>query len=178
MHDLNFKLVDKLVDLNDSLVVPDLDPAVLTSRSDEAKIVTIGTADDVFLMTFGLASLDHLALRLGRHNFVQVDLDGTIPTAGDDRMVVSTVADEGNFTIKGVMFFELKRADTRLQVVNLDLALMTTENQFSMMLIENHLRDLCCKYILDHSNRFAGSGVPDLDVLLTSDENLKAFLTK
>jgi len=64
VHDLNFKLVHKLVDLNDSLVVPDLDPAVLTSRSDEAKIVTIGTADDVFLMTFGLASLDHLALRL------------------------------------------------------------------------------------------------------------------
>ena len=47
-----------------------------------------------------------------------------------------------------------------------------------MILIEDHLCNFCRKHILDDSDGFAGSSIPDLDVLLTSDENLKALITE
>ena len=74
--------------------------------------MSISSADDVFLMTFGLASLDHLALGLGRHDFIQMYLDSTIPTASDDRMVIATITNEGDLAVKGVVLLKLKCHDS------------------------------------------------------------------
>ena len=74
--------------------------------------MSISSADDVFLMTFGLASLDHLALSFGRHDFIQVYLDSTIPTASDDRVVIATITNEGDLAVKGVVLLELKCHDS------------------------------------------------------------------
>ena len=58
MHDLYFILVDEFVEKNDTLVVPDLDSAILTACRDKAQVMAIRTTDDVLLVTLRLATLD------------------------------------------------------------------------------------------------------------------------
>jgi len=55
---------------------------------------------------------------------------------------------------------------------------MTAKNQFAMVLIEDHMRDVSREHILDDSNRLAGPCIPNLDILLASYEDFKSFLAK
>ena len=47
-----------------------------------------------------------------------------------------------------------------------------------MMLIKYHLCKFTVEYILDNSDRLASSGIPNLDVSLTSYKDLHTFLTE
>ena len=139
--------------------------------------MSIGATDNVFLMTVGLTSLDHLA-RLMRQHFVHVHLDCAIPAGSDNCVVVASIGNERDLTIKWVMFLEFQCHHTRLQVKDLELTLVTADDQFTMMLVEDHLGDFCCENILDHSDRFACFCFPNLDILLSGHENLESFLAK
>ena len=47
-----------------------------------------------------------------------------------------------------------------------------------MIFIQDHLRDVRCEHVLDDSNWFSRSGIPDLDALFSSNVDFKSLLTK
>jgi len=98
----------KLVEQDDSLVVPDLDAMVLTSSGDKAKPVGVSTADDVFLVCIGLAALNKIRRCLVVHLLIHVDLDNLVPSACNDCMIFTAIADKGDLTVKRVMFFQVE----------------------------------------------------------------------
>lgn len=74
------------------------------------------------------------------------------------------------------MLLKLQCLNTTLQVIDFKLALMATDNELPVMLIEDHLSDIGAEDILDDTDRSACPRIPDLDVLLTRHEDLKTLL--
>lgn len=138
----------------------------------------VGTADDVLLVTVRLASLHHRARRFGGDHFVHVNLNCAVPPASDNSVIFSTVTDERNFAVGRDVPVQLLRHDARLEVVDLQLALVAANHELAVVLIKHHLGDVCREDILNDSDGLSSLGVPNLDVFLASHENFKSLLTE
>jgi len=103
VDDLDFVLVDEFVEEDYSLVVPDLNLAVLTSSGNQSEVVSVSTTDDVLLVAVRFATLDHLTGCLMMHNLVHVHLDRAVPAARNDCMVLTAIANEGDLTICSIV---------------------------------------------------------------------------
>ena len=55
---------------------------------------------------------------------------------------------------------------------------MTSDYKLSVILVEDHLRNVRVKDVLDDSDRFTCAGVPNFDVPLACHEDLKTFLAE
>ena len=87
-------------------------------------------------MSVGLATLHKLAGCLVMHLLIHMNLYSLIPAAGDDCMILTTVADERNLAITWIVLFKVENMNTRLHVINFELALRASNNHFAMVLIK------------------------------------------
>ena len=105
VDDLNSKSVSEFIKQDDSFVVPDFDTLILRAGSNQTKIVSVGTANDILLVGVGFTTLDKLRGCLMVNLLVHVDLDAAIPTTSDNGVILATVTDERNFTISLIVLF-------------------------------------------------------------------------
>ena len=97
--------MSEFIKQDDSFVVPDFDTLILRAGSNQTEIVSVSTANDIFLMGVGFTTLDKLRGCLMVNLLVHVDLDAAIPTTSDNGVILATVTDERNFTISLIVLF-------------------------------------------------------------------------
>ena len=102
----------KFIELNNSLVVPDLDPVILTSCSDQAQIVPVGSTDNILLVAFWFATFDKVRSFLVMHHLVHVNLYDAVLAACDNSVVITTIPDEADLSISWVVLLKLQCHDT------------------------------------------------------------------
>ena len=71
--------------------------------------MSVGTTNNVTLVAIGFSSLDEVSSRLGVNHFVHVNFDCLVPSTRDNRMVITTVAYEGDLTICSIVSLKLKQ---------------------------------------------------------------------
>ena len=182
VDELDFVFVHEFVQKDHSFIIPDPHTHVLTAGGDQAQVVSITATDNVFLVTLGFTSFDHLGGRLRAHHLVHVDLDGAIPATSDDRVVIAAVADERNLTVV-IVRLQLLIHNSRLQVKDLEIAMVAADDELAMVLVEDHLRDsripdFIVEDLFDDTDWLTRPSVPHLNILLTGYEDLQPFFTK
>ena len=132
--------------------------------------MAVCAADDVLLVAVWLAALDHVRGRLVMHHFVHMHLDGTVPAAGDDRVVRPSIRDKRD-DLSLAVALKLLGHDTGLEIEYFKLALVASHDELAVVLVQHHLRDVRSKHVLDHADRLACPRIPNLDAMITRHEN-------
>lgn len=108
MYDLDRETVPKLIDLDDTFIVPNFHTLVLTSRCNKPKVVTICSTDYILFVGVGFATLYEVFCCLVVNLLIHVHFDGAIPATCYDCVIFATVSDERYLTIERVMFLKIK----------------------------------------------------------------------
>ena len=107
-----------------------------------------------------------------------MNLDNAVLATCDNSVVFTTVPDEADLSISRVVLLELQCHDTRLEVVDPKLSLVTTYNEFSVVLVESHDCYFRWHGALDDSDRTTRHCVPNFDVALSSHKYLQSLFAK
>lgn len=149
-----------------SFIIPNFDSIIPSTCHDQTKVMRVITCNNVSWVSSSFTSKNHVHRIYWRWSNVFMNFNGLVPRTSHDRLILSTIPNVWDFRIMPLDFIYLNSTQN---VEYPHCTIMISNNQLSMLMVEFETCDVRWHALTKFSHRLSDSGVPNLDVSLTSD---------